>query len=184
MSENKTTASEAPAAPENVSKAGAPLALDTSARDAKDGGPTVEELAEEASALEEAVRAEAKRNEWKSCCHVFGEPFRFQGLTFERLDFDWARLTGRDSLAIEEEILIRKRKTVVDAKFSTDYLCGMAVRACTSQSAEGKAFSVFAMEALPLGVFQKICGSARNFLIIAESWQETAAPGSGSSASS
>lgn len=176
--ENKTATSEAPAAPEDVSK------LDTSARDAKDGGPTVEELAEEASALEKAVLAEAKRNKWKSCGHVFGEPFHFQNLTFERLDFDWARLTGRDSLAIEEEILIRKRKTVVDAKYSTDYLCGMAVRACTSKSVEGKPFNVFAMEALPLGVFRKICESARNFLIIAESWQETAAPGSGSSASS
>lgn len=184
MSENKTTASGAPAAPENVSKAGAPLALDTSARDVKDGGPTVEELAEEASALEKAVLAEAKRNNWKSCSHVFGEPFYFQGQTFERLDFDWARLTGRDSLAIEEEILIRKRKTVVDAKYSTDYLCGMAVYACTSKSVEGKPFNVFAMEALPLGVFRKICESARNFLIIAESWQETAASGSGSSASS
>ena len=148
------------------------------------GNPTVEELAEEASALEEAVRAEAKRNEWQQCSHVFGEPFRFEGQTFERLDFDWARLTGRDSLAIEEEILIRKRKTVVNAKFSTDYLCGMAVRACTSRSVEGNAFSVFAMEALPLGVFQKICSSARNFLIIAESWQGTEAPGSGSKASS
>lgn len=147
-------------------------------------GPTVEDLAKEAQELEDAVKALAKKDEWKRCGHVFGEPYRFEGQTFERLDFDWTRLTGRDSLAIEEEILLRKRKTVVDAKFSTDYLCGMAVRACTSRSAEGKAFSVFAMEALPLSVFQKICGSARNFLIIAESWQETAAPGSGSKASS
>lgn len=157
---------------------------DVSKLDTISGNPTVEELAEEASALEKAVQAEAKRGVWKRCSHVFGEPFRFEGQTFARLDFDWTRLTGRDSLAIEEEILIRKRKTVVDAKFSTDYLCGMAVRACTSRSAEGDAFSTFAMEALPLGVFQKICSSARNFLIIAESWQETAAPGSGSKASS
>ena len=147
-------------------------------------GPSVEDLAKEAQKLENAVKAMAKKDEWKRCSHVFGEPYRFEGQTYERLDFDWTRLTGRDSLAIEEEILLRKRKTVVDAKFSTDYLCGMAVRACTSRSAGGKAFSVFAMEALPLGVFQKICGSARNFLIIAESWQETAAPGSGNNVSS
>lgn len=163
--------------------------LDTSAETAqaaqemKGGGSTVDELAKEAQELEEAVKAMAKKDDWKRCSHVFGEPFRFEGQTFQRLDFDWTRLTGKDSLAIEEEILLRKRKTVVDAKFSTDYLCGMAVRACASRSAEGNAFSVFAMEALPLGVFQKICASARNFLIIAESWQETAAPGSGSKAS-
>jgi len=162
--------------------------LDTSAeavqtgRKAKSDAPTVEELAEEASALEKAVRAMAEKDGWTRCSHVFNEPFRFEGQTFQRLDFDWSRLTGKDSLDIEAEILIRKRKTVVEAKFSTDYLCGMAVRACTSRSAEGTAFSVFAMEALPLGVFQKICGSARNFLIIAESWQETAAPGSGNKA--
>lgn len=155
--------------------------LDTS-QAGKNNGPSVEELAEEAGALERAVRTMAKREDWKRCGHVFGEPFRFEGQTFQRLDFDWTRLTGKDSLAIEEEILLRKRKTVVDAKFSTDYLCGMAVRACVSRSTEGNAFSAFAMEALPLGVFQKICTSARNFLIIAESWQETGAPGSGSNA--
>lgn len=135
---------------------------------APEDDPELKKLAQEAHALEEAVKAEAETTGWQSLAHVFRAPFVYEGKTFETLEFDWGALTGADSMAIEDEILARTRRTVVNPRFSSEYLVGMAVRACTSRSREGGRFDRAAMTALPLGTFQKICGSARNFLILAE----------------
>lgn len=135
---------------------------------AAEDDPELKKLAQEAHALEEAVKAEAKTAGWQSLTHVFREPFVYERKTFETLEFDWGALTGADSMAIEDEILARTRRTVVNPRFSSEYLVGMAVRSCTSRSREGGRFDRAAMRALPLGTFQKICGSARNFLILAE----------------
>ena len=123
---------------------------------APEDDPELKKLAQEAHALEEAVKAEAETTGWQSLAHVFRAPFVYEGKTFETLEFDWGALTGADSMAIEDEILARTRRTVVNPRFSSEYppCCGWFDRA--------------AMTALPLGTFQKICGSARNFLILAE----------------
>ena len=135
---------------------------------APEDDPELKKLAQEAHALEEAVKAEAKTAGWQSLTHVFREPFVYERKTFETLEFDWGALTGAYSMAIEDEILARTRRTVVNPRFSSEYLVGMAVRACTSRTAEGKRPDRNTLLALPLGVFQKICGSARNFLILSE----------------
>ncbi len=130
--------------------------------------PRMEQLAEQASALEEAVRAEAEQGGWGQYTHLFKTPFSYEGRTFPALTFDWTKLTGADSLAIEMDILTRTGRAIVAPKFSGEYLAGMAVRACVSLSQEGKPMDLRILRALPLGVFQKICGSARNFLILSE----------------
>ena len=45
--------------------------------------------------------------------HTFKEPFSWQGHTFEELTFDFASLTGGDSLAIEEELLLLNKHSVL-----------------------------------------------------------------------
>ena len=134
----------------------------------EDGDPEMEQLAKQAKALEDAAKEEAAAGGWARFTHTFPEPFTYAGKTFDSLTFDWGKLTGKDSLAIESEIVFRTGRAVVNAKFSGEYLVGMAVRACTSRTADGKRPDRNTLLALPLGVFQKICGSARNFLILSE----------------
>ncbi len=100
--------------------------------------------------------------------HTFRHPFDYRAHTYETLTFDWETLTGEDYLAIENEML-RKGKTLVTPAFSGDFLCGMAVRACTARNDEGfRAISTEALKAMPMRDFQAICGRARNFLLRAE----------------
>lgn len=97
--------------------------------------------------------------------HRFKKPFDYEGVAHEKLTFDWTRLTGRDSLDIEDEILRRKKKTLVNAAYSGDYLTGMAVRACTYRGEDGRRLGLDAFETMPLPELQKICSWARFFLI-------------------
>lgn len=145
----------------------------------EDDDPEMEQLAEQAKALEEAAKEEAAAGGWERFTHIFPEPFTYEGKTFDSLTFDWGKLTGKDSLAIESEIVFRTGRAVVNAKFSGEYLVGMAVRACTSRTADGQRPDRNTLLALPLGVFQKICGSARNFLMLSELLPATAGTGSG-----
>jgi len=138
------------------------------AKPAEDGDPEMEQLARQAKAMEDAAKAEAAAGGWGQFTHVFQTPFVYEDKIFDSLTFDWEKLTGMDSLAIESELLTRTGRAVVSPKFSGEYLAGMAVRACTSRTAEGKRLDRNTLLALPLGVFQKICGSARNFLILSE----------------
>ena len=145
----------------------------------EDDDPEMEQLAEQAKALEEAAKEEAAAGGWERFTHIFPEPFTYEGKTFDSLTFDWGKLTGKDSLAIESEIVFRTGRAVVNAKFSGEYLVGMAVWACTSRTADGQRPDRNTLLALPLGVFQKICGSARNFLMLSELLPATAGTGSG-----
>ena len=145
----------------------------------EDGDPEMERLAEQAKALEDAAKEEAAAGGWERFTHTFPEPFTYAGKTFDSLTFDWGKLTGKDSLAIESDIALRTGRAVANPKFSGEYLAGMAVRACTSRTADGQRPDLDTLLALPLGVFQKICGSARNFLMLSELLPATAVTGSG-----
>lgn len=145
----------------------------------EDGDPEMEQLAKQAKALEDAAKEEAAAGGWARFTHTFPEPFTYAGKTFDSLTFDWGKLTGKDSLAIESDIALRTGRAVANPKFSGEYLAGMAVRACTSRTADGQQPDLDTLLALPLGVFQKICGSARNFLMLSELLPATAVTGSG-----
>lgn len=55
-------------------------------------------------------------------------PLTYEGQTFEALRFDFDALTGKDHLAIEQE-LRSEGKTTLSPAFSSDYLSKMAARA-------------------------------------------------------
>lgn len=150
---------------------------------APEDDPELKKLAQEAHALEEAVKAEAKTAGWQSLTHVFREPFVYERKTFETLEFDWGALTGADSMAIEDEILARTRRTVVNPRFSSEYLTAMAARACTYRNADGfRTITADALYELPLPEFRAICLAARSFLLRSGSRRATAAAGSESNA--
>lgn len=128
-------------------------------------GDKVSDMAKAAEEIEEkAKEAEAAGVDFSTYTHHFKKPFTYAGRTYDELTFDWESLTGRDSLAIEEELSL-KGKTLVLPAYTGEYLVGMAVRACTERNEGKHAVGKDVMYAMPLGDFQKICGRARNFLL-------------------
>lgn len=101
--------------------------------------------------------------------HVFKKPFTYEGRTYEQLTFNWGNLSGKDSVAIERELLNRNI-AVVSAEFTPEYLASMAVRACTYLNEEGfRTVTTNLIYALPLREFRIICKAARSFLLRAGS---------------
>lgn len=120
----------------------------------------------EAAALESEARAEQDNGIYT---HTFKRPFSYQGVTIEKLTFDWGKLTGEDHLAIENELLL-KGKTLVTPEFTGEFLCGMATRACTDRNGDGfRILNMEVLKAMPMRDFQTICKKARAFLLRAGS---------------
>ncbi len=89
-------------------------------------------------------------------------PVSYEGKTFEKVAFDFEKLTGNDALAIEGE-LQAMGKPVIIPTLSGDYLMRMAARAST----EPVGVDFFA--ALPIRDYNAIRSQARNFLLRSES---------------
>ena len=94
--------------------------------------------------------------------HVFKKPFEYQGKSYDQLTFDFGSLTGRDSLAIENE-LQALGKMVLSPEFSGEFLIRMAARACTENVGSD------AMEQMPMRDYNRIRSQARSFLLRSES---------------
>lgn len=136
---------------------------------------TLEETVEQAEKLEAEVNAE---EDVSTYTHTFKNPFTYQGVTYKKLTFDWESLSGKDSVAIERDLL-RRGLTTVLAEFTPEYLAAMAARACTYRNAEGfRTVTADVIYAVPLREFRKICGAARRFLMRSESEPETEEAGS------
>lgn len=137
---------------------------------------TIQGAAAQAEQLEKEAQAQ---NDPGTYTHVFQEPFTYQGTTYEKLTFNWKALTGKDSVAIERELLGRNVTTVL-AEFTPEYLAAMAVRACTYRNADGfRTVTTDTLYALPLPEFRTICAAARRFLMRSGSRRAMAATGSG-----
>ena len=89
-------------------------------------------------------------------------PFTYEGETYAELRFDWDKLTGEDSLSIENE-LQAQGKFVVAPTFSGEYLVRMAARACTAKIGQDL------IRALPISDYNRIRSAARSFLLRSES---------------
>lgn len=140
---------------------------------------TLEDTAAQAEQLEAEARAESGIGTYT---HVFQEPFTYEGMTYDKLIFNWRSLSGKDSVSIERELLNRNVTTII-AAFTPEYLAGMAARACTYRNDDGfRTVTTDTLYALPLPDFQQICNAARRFLLRSGSRQATAAAGSGSNA--
>lgn len=90
--------------------------------------------------------------------HIFASPWEHEGQKYEKIDFDWGKLTGYDSLAIENEIQALG-KALIAPEFSGDYLIRMAARASTPR------IGADVIQAMPIGDFNKIRSRARSFLL-------------------
>lgn len=93
--------------------------------------------------------------------HNFATPFSYDGETYDTLTFNWGSLTGRDGLAIENE-LQSQGKPVIIPTLSGEYLIRMACRACD------KPIGSDAFEVMRLSDYNKIRSSARSFLLKSE----------------
>lgn len=134
---------------------------------------------------EQAERLEMEANAQKdngTYTHVFQDPFTYQGETYENLTFNWKSLSGKDSVAIERELLNRNITTVI-AQFTPEYLAAMAARACTYRNADGfRTITTDALYELPILEFRAICDAARRFLLRSGSRRAMGGDGSKSNA--
>lgn len=125
-------------------------------------------VAEDAAAAEQEAEKARQEPETGSYTHLFKNPFRWKGRTFESLTFDWTTLKGRDHLEIEQEVVMKGR-TLVSPAFTGDFLSGMAARACTERDEKGKrVINTQAVMEMDLVDFQAITRKARGFLLRAE----------------
>lgn len=112
--------------------------------------------------MDAAEKEAASMGDFTSYTHTFKQPFTCligtEGRSFETLTFDFAKLTGRDSLAIENE-LQALGKPVIVAEMSGEYLIRMAARACTEK------ISADDLEGAPLADYNKIRSRARSFML-------------------
>jgi hypothetical protein len=88
----------------------------------------------------------------------FKTPFEFQNEVYEKITFDWAKLTGRDFIAIENEM----KNFLISATLSGDFLMLMAARAAVPKIPSD------AFEYMSIGDFHRIRSAARAFLARAE----------------
>lgn len=87
--------------------------------------------------------------------HVFKNPFEYQGQKFKTLCFNFNKLTGRDLVAVENEMM-NNNEFALDPVLSRNYLGKLASKA------SGVPNDV--IEAMPAIDFKKITDAARNFL--------------------
>lgn len=140
---------------------------------------TIEDTVEQAERLEAKAKAEPDNITYT---HTFQKPFTYQGTTYDKLTFNWDSLSGKDSIAIERE-LINRRLTVVTAEYTPEYLAAMAARACTYRNDDGfRTVNTDMLYALPLPEFRQICEAARVFLLKSRLRQVMAEAGSGNNA--
>jgi hypothetical protein len=117
------------------------------------------------SAVDEEELQEAKKSAASSVNTfelTFASPWSYEGKTYDKITFDFGKLTGRDGLAIEAELQGTGR-AFLDPMFNGAYLARMACRASTPR------ISVDVLEAMPLAKFSKVRNAARNFLLRSES---------------
>lgn len=108
--------------------------------------------AEEQAAMELVEAANTPEPDYR---HRFEKPFEWCGKKYTTLDFNFGKLTGRDSLAIYSE-LRAKGVTVFSPKYSPEYQMCLASRAC--------GLGTDAFEAMSFRDFEKIIGKTKGFI--------------------
>lgn len=90
--------------------------------------------------------------------HTFSKPWEYEGKTYTELTFDFGKLTGKDGLAVENEMQAMG-KTFVTLEVTGEYLVRIAARACTEN------IGADIIAAMPLYDCSRIRNRTRNFLI-------------------
>lgn len=111
--------------------------------------------------LEKAEEEAEELRSSSSYTHRLKEPFEYEGKTYTELTFDWGKLTGNDTLKIEEEMM-QMNLPLIAPEFSGQYLVRMASKACTVP------IGADVISALPIKDFNRIRSRARSFLLAAD----------------
>ena len=93
--------------------------------------------------------------------YTLKKPLQYDGRTITELSFDFEKLTGKDSLAVEEELQAKGIMVMVPT-FNSGYLIRIAARACTEQIGSD------ALEMLGISDFNRLRNKVRNFLLTSE----------------
>ena len=129
--------------------------------------------------MSETVKKETEiteENVLKAACateysYNLKKPITFEDCTIEKLDFDFGRLTGADSLAIEDELQAINKPAIIPT-LSGQYLIRVAARACTTtlESSNGRTrrVGVDVLQALPICDYSRIRSRVRSFLTALE----------------
>ena len=115
------------------------------------------------SAQEDADNEEkddaAKNNDSGIRIVILKKPINVMGTEYKELHFDYNSLTGKDSIAVEEEIEKTTHVTVITPALNLDYLIRISVRACTEPISRTDIIN------LNLSDFNHIRSMARNFML-------------------
>jgi len=109
--------------------------------------------------------AEEKKNAEEIVLDTFEielkKPVEYNGKTYNKLSFDFGKLTGEDGLNIENELQALGKFAMVPA-FSGEYLIRMAAKACS----EPIGSDIFTK--LSLSDYNRVRSAARSFLLKSE----------------
>lgn len=108
-----------------------------------------------------AVAEKEAANSPYTYTHELKTPFSYEGKTYEKLTFDWGKLTGNDGLAIERECQAVGAPVIIPT-LSGEYLIRMAARACTDKIGSDT------LAAMPISDYNRIRSAARSFLLKSE----------------
>lgn len=109
----------------------------------------------------EAAREEAQKTDVAHLTVELKKPVTYNGKEYTELSFDFDALTGKDGLAIEDE-LNRLGKALIVPALSGEYLIRMAAKACTVK------IGADIFDVLPLKDYNRIRSAARSFLLQSE----------------
>lgn len=93
--------------------------------------------------------------------HKLIQPLEYEGKEYDTLTFDFGKLTGNDSIAIEAEMSALRQPVIVPS-MSAGYLIRMACRACTQP------IGVDVIGAMSIRDYNTIRTKARNFLMLSD----------------
>ena len=90
---------------------------------------------------------------------ILRKPINVLGTEYKELHFDYNSLTGKDSIAVEDEIEKTSRVTVITPALNLEYLIRISVRACTEPISRDDIVN------MNLSDFNHIRSMARNFML-------------------
>lgn len=90
------------------------------------------------------------------------KPLDYNGVKYEEIKMDLENLTGRDSMEVENEIMMKKKGAVVFGALNNDYILGIASKACAKAQ---QPLGTDAFLALSLKDHNRVKDAVRNFLL-------------------
>lgn len=110
----------------------------------------------------DAAEAEAAKDadEDAAFTYKFKKPFEFEGKSYRELHFDFESLTGRDSLAIFNELKTRGTNVFPNIAWSDAAYCALFAAKCCREGLGSDAFL-----AMPASAYNRIIARTSSFLM-------------------